>query len=264
MRSLSLCLSAIVFTACGVPAGADPEDAVGAGNAIINGTQDGSRHPSTAALVGYRPASGTVVARCTGVLIAPTVVLTAAHCGAMTTDGNVAVTFEPKFVLGTSVTYVGKFIAHPAFREAESDPYDLAVVVFDAAIPNVRPAQLPEENSLSNLPLGLKLTAVGYGIQELLPGGERVQDQARWFSVSSLNATNAAWLRLSQNSATGNGGTCFGDSGGPNFLGAAATETNIVASTTITGDSNCRATSVTYRLDTATAREFLGQFVALP
>ena len=62
------------------------------------------------------------------------------------------------------------------------------------------------------------------------------------------------------NPATGDGGTCYGDSGGPNFLG----DTNLLAATTITGDFMCRATNVTYRLDTASARSFLGQFVTLP
>jgi len=62
------------------------------------------------------------------------------------------------------------------------------------------------------------------------------------------------------NPATGDGGTCFGDSGGPNFLGS----TNTIAATTITGDAVCRATNVDYRLDTASARSFLQQFVTLP
>ena len=52
------------------------------------------------------------------------------------------------------------------------------------------------------------------------------------------------------NPSKGDGGTCYGDSGGPNFLGA----TNIVAATTITGDSVCRSTNVDYRLDTPDAR----------
>jgi hypothetical protein len=62
----------------------------------------------------------------------------------------------------------------------------------------------------------------------------------------------------------GEGGTCYGDSGGPNFLGAGQTETNIVAGTTVAGDTPCKATNVDYRLDTPSARAFLGQFVTLP
>lgn len=48
------------------------------------------------------------------------------------------------------------------------------------------------------------------------------------------------------------GGTCYGDSGGPNLLGG----TDVVAAITITGDAVCRATNVTYRLDTVSARTF--------
>jgi hypothetical protein len=83
-------------------------------------------------------------------------------------------------------------------------------------------------------------------------------------AISEFNALNSAWLRLSQNNATGNGGTCYGDSGGPNFLGAGSTETNIIATITVTGDTACVATNVDYRLDTAMAGAFLGLYVTLP
>jgi hypothetical protein len=86
----------------------------------------------------------------------------------------------------------------------------------------------------------------------------------RYVATGGLNAVTNAWLRISMNPARGNGGTCFGDSGGPNFLGAGSSETNIVAATTITGDSMCPATNVDYRLDTASARSFLGRYVTLP
>jgi hypothetical protein len=38
----------------------------------------------------------------------------------------------------------------------------------------------------------------------------------------------------------------------------------MVVSVTVTGDAWCRATDKTYRLDTASARDFLGDFVVLP
>ena len=60
------------------------------------------------------------------------------------------------------------------------------------------------------------------------------------------------------NLATGNGGTCYGDSGGPHFLDG------VVVALTITGDAPCKALDKTYRLDTPWAQEFLAQFVALP
>ena len=57
-------------------------------------------------------------------------------------------------------------------------------------------------------------------------------------------------------------GTWCLDMGGA--LGAGASETDIVAATTITGDALCKATNVVYRTDTPSARNFLGGFVALP
>jgi secreted trypsin-like serine protease len=79
-------------------------------------------------------------------------------------------------------------------------------------------------------------------------------------ATGTLNAVNKTWLRISMNASTGNGGTCYGDSGGPNFLGT----TNVIAGITITGDAVCRSTNVVYRLDTPSARAFLGQYVTLP
>ena len=71
-----------------------------------------------------------------------------------------------------------------------------------------------------------------------------------------------SWLTLSMQPSTGDGGTCYGDSGGPHFLGGA--QSDVIASITVTGDAMCRATDRTYRLDTTSARDFLGHYVALP
>jgi hypothetical protein len=60
------------------------------------------------------------------------------------------------------------------------------------------------------------------------------------------------------------GGTCYGDSGGPNFFGSGSGETKMLAGTTITGDTPCVQSNVIYRLDTPSARAFLMNFVALP
>lgn len=78
----------------------------------------------------------------------------------------------------------------------------------------------------------------------------------REYAVSSLDAINPAWLRLSQNPATGESGTCYGDSGGPNFLGVGITKTSIIAGTTITGDALCKSTNVIYRLDLSRPAHF--------
>jgi secreted trypsin-like serine protease len=66
------------------------------------------------------------------------------------------------------------------------------------------------------------------------------------------------------NVSTGNGGTCYGDSGGPHFIHLDGVETNIVVSVTVTGDAPCKASDKTYRVDTESARSFLSNFVDLP
>ena len=104
---------------------------------------------------------------------------------------------------------------------------------------------------------------MGYGAYEVTngPGGHQyLYDDVRMVATGTLNSTNPSWLRISMNPSTGNGGTCYGDSGGPNFLGT----TQILAAITITGDAVCRSTNVVYRLDTESARTFLAQYVKLP
>jgi hypothetical protein len=170
--------------------------------------------------------------------------------------------------------------SHPEFGFSGpggfSDPHDIAVIVLDVPAaniyPGIEPASLPsagrfDQMAKKNGLKGQEFTAVGYGVLEPSIGGGPPTfpfTGERRVAVSSFNALNDAWLRLSQNNATGDSGTCFGDSGGPNFLGAGAGETDVVAGVTVTGDSMCLATNVIYRTDTPSARAFLGQFVSLP
>jgi hypothetical protein len=231
-------------------------------HAITYGSPDGNRHPNVGALVG-KFSSGTYP-YCSGTLISPTVFLTAAHCNLGTSA--VYVTFDSVFSAHSKL-YSGTFYGDPLYNQAQSDPHDIAVVVFDKPIKGIAPAALPGAHQFDTLVQGQRFTAVGYGGQEAVnqPGGPVIGYlDVREYAVSTLSAINPAWLRLSQNPATGDGGTCYGDSGGPNFLGAGSSETNIVAGTTITGDALCKSTNVTYRLDSDSARTFLGNFVTLP
>jgi hypothetical protein len=229
--------------------------------AITNGGTDGNQHPNVGGLLAPTPYPDGTSIYCSGTLISPTIFLTAAHC-AEGGAGEVRVTFSTAYKDGDR-TYTGTFHGDPLFNKAQSDPHDIAVVVFRDPVKGIIPATLPASGSLSGLPGTQTFTSVGYGAFEVTngPGGhEFLYNDVRMVATGTLNATNPAWLRISMNPATGNGGTCNGDSGGPNFLGASAT----VAGITITGDFVCRATNVDYRLDTASARSFLSQYVALP
>ncbi|WP_462114213.1 trypsin-like serine protease [Lysobacter xanthus] len=230
--------------------------------AITYGTLDGQRHPQTGALVGHFD-SGTYP-YCSGTLISPTVFLTAAHCDLG--NARVFVSCDPA-ITGSSTLLAGTYYADPRYDQVQSDPHDIAVVVLDRPVKGITPAKLPKAGSLGAFAVGAKFTASGYGSGEVVnqPGGPvNPYYDVREYAVSSLSAINPAWLRLSQNAATGNGGTCYGDSGGPNFIGAGTAETTTLAGTTITGDSLCKSTNVIYRLDTPDARAFLSRFVVLP
>jgi hypothetical protein len=233
--------------------------------AITNGGPDGNGHPEVGALLAPHAFSDGTWEECSGTLISPTVFLTAAHCDLGLS--RVAVTFDSVYVAATGTTYWGTWHADPAYDRAQSDPHDMAVVVFDKPVKGIAPAALPRLGQLDSLKVGYGITSVGYGAQSVTMGkGGATFHYAdiRYVATGSVNAMNPSWIRASMNPSTGDGGTCYGDSGGPNFLGAGATETNIVAGTTITGDFVCRATNVDYRLDTLSARAFLGQFVSLP
>jgi V8-like Glu-specific endopeptidase len=233
--------------------------------AITYGVPDGNGHPEVGALLAQHAFSDGTWEECSGTLIAPRVFLTAAHCDEGVS--RVAVTFDSTYDSATGTTYWGTWHADPNYNQAQSDPQDLAVVVLDKAVKGIAPARLPEAGSLASLAGDQQFTSVGYGAQAVTngPGGKTFHyADVRYVATGTLNSLTPSWLRISQNPSTGNGGTCYGDSGGPNFLGAGAGETNIVAGTTITGDTPCRSTNVDYRLDTDSARAFLGQYVTLP
>jgi secreted trypsin-like serine protease len=68
--------------------------------------------------------------------------------------------------------------------------------------------------------------------------------------------TGASSLLLSNNAATG--GTCFGDSGGPNYLGTS----NVVAGVTSFGlNGTCGGTGGVFRLDRRDVLDFVAPFL---
>jgi hypothetical protein len=180
---------------------------------------------------------------------------------------DVWVTFDSTFDQDSPI-HTGTYYSHPDAWHDSADPKDLAVIVLNEPITELAPARLPTANLLGEMKDDGALKdhtfiAVGYGtVRDDKTGGPHALywDPNRRFVDQSFLALTKAWLKLSMNPSTGDGGTCYGDSGGPHFLG----DTDIIASITVTGDAPCRATDVTYRLDTAVAREFLEQFVELP
>jgi hypothetical protein len=243
--------------------------------AITGGQPDEGRHPYVGGTVLFFPPRNETIVNCTGSLISPTVFVTAAHCGRHGTRRSVS--FDEVFDAETSPRYEGWFYAHPDYDPAHEYKNDVAVIVLDDPLPGVDDSTpLPELPPLGlldrmkadgSLNQSTRFTSVGYGFLGFTtgPGGHTpIRGQVRHYAVGSFNALARDQLHLSQNAALDDGGTCNGDSGGPNFLGAGPEETRIIAGLTSTGETYCKATNVTYRLDTETARQFLGRYVTLP
>jgi secreted trypsin-like serine protease len=233
----------------------------GAAVAITNGQPDENGHPYVGALLAQQAFSDGTWEECSGTLIAPKVFLTAEHCDEGVS--RVKVTFDSHYDASTGTTYSGTWHGDPAYSNSTGDPHDIAVVVLDKAPKGIAPAQLPGLGQLESLAPGTPIVSVGYGAQSVTggPGGKTLNyEDTRYVATGSLTTLTPVYLKASMNPAHGDGGTCYGDSGGPNFVG----DTNLIAATTITGDMWCRSTNVDYRLDTQVARDFLAQYVTLP
>ena len=220
--------------------------------------------------------TGEILPICSGTMITANVFLTASHCTLffeqdLAPQGYTAyVSLDSSIPFGsltsnnTNLLAVSNVVSNPNYSQRQSDPGDIAVLILEQNV-SVTPATLPTCGLLDQLSKqnGLKnavFTNAGYGIQNRVVGGgtpffQDLNPVPRMFSFSRFNSLNGGYLRLSQNPSTGNGGTCFGDSGGPNFLTVNGQQ--LIVSITITGDSVCRSTNVAYRLDTASAQGFL-------
>ncbi|HEV8427692.1 MAG TPA: trypsin-like serine protease [Pyrinomonadaceae bacterium] len=232
---------------------------------------------NTGAFIVKSTSTGQIFPICSGTMITPNVFLTASHCTIfysreLAPDGFVAyVSLDQSIPFGdltsntTTLLPVAHVVTNPNYNQSQSDPGDIGVLILNQNVNGVTPAVLPSCGLLDQLAAknGLKtavFTNAGYGLQNRVVGGgvpffQDLNPVPRMFSYSSFNSLNPGYLRISQNPSTGNGGTCFGDSGGPNFLTVNGQQ--LIVSITITGDSVCRATNVDYRLDTLSAQGFL-------
>jgi hypothetical protein len=242
---------------------------------IVNGTPTGNAYPSVGAMLfDYRQngLSGDDEV-CTGALISPTVFLTAAHCVAdfsFTPPGSQLYVSFASDLYARGVTYIAAtgYTFDPAYGHDQANLHDLAVIFLPVgSTKGLTPYRLPTRNELDALSAKGALASaifvnVGYGTSASRTGVPTFgYDGKRNMSESEFMALQPYWLGLLMNtSATGLGGDCYGDSGGPKFL---TSNPGVVYATVTTGDYNCRATSWDYRTDTDDARAFLGQFVKL-
>ena len=261
--------------------------AFGPASAITDGELDGEEHPHVVLLLmetelGY-------MYRCSATLLSETVVLTAGHCtsnyGYIEEEGDYSAMriFTESDVDHGDNNYpycnegdqncinAVSWAVHPDYEG--DDPFymhDVGVVILEEPYELETYGALPEQDQFDELmpSRGIKqeFTAVGYGLQASFPDGadwKTEADRVRMVAYPHLLQLNAPGMTgdfsmlLSNN--VNSGGTCYGDSGGPNFLG----DTNIVAGVTSFGmNVSCAGTGGVFRMDRQDVLEFVQPYLA--
>jgi secreted trypsin-like serine protease len=206
----------------------DPERTGAEAEAVTGGEPD-ARDPSVVALV-----SGGA-AFCSGTLVAPRVVLTAAHCvGFSLADLRIAFGSDPQ--AAESLAVVASHV-HPDFDPvAHSD--DIALLLLEAAAPP-EASPLPLMTERLDGFVGAPLRFVGFGMTDASDAGARTKHDG----TSVISAVQARSFSFS----AGPSHPCGGDSGGPAFVTVAGRE--IVAGLTAAGDPGCAGGAIDTRVD---------------
>jgi hypothetical protein len=242
--------------------------------AITDGELDGDGHPFVGLMVA-QDADGNPLWRCSGTLLSPTLFLTAGHC-TEAPAAHVEIWFDADVESGIPANGYpftgdvgGTPYTHPDYNPNAFFVRDVGVVVLDGDgfdSPNGEYGELPTLDQLDALKTrrGLQnttFTAVGYGLQQINPvfvEAERVRMVAtpHLIQINVPGFTGDFSLLLSNNHSTG--GTCFGDSGGPNFLG----DSNVVAGVTSFGiNGNCAGTGGVFRMDRSWSLDFVNMYL---
>jgi hypothetical protein len=239
--------------------------------AVTDGELDGNGHPYVGLMVA-QTAAGAPLWRCSGTLLSPTVFLTAGHC-TEAPAAHVEIWFDADVESGIPANGYpftgdvgGTPYTHPDYNPNAFFFRDLGVVVLDEPMVMDEYGELPTLDQLDALKTkrgvqNVSFTAVGYGLQLINPvfvesARVRMVATPHLIQINVPGFTGDFSLLLSNNHSTG--GTCFGDSGGPNFLG----DSNVVAGVTSFGiNGNCAGTGGVFRMDRSWSLDWVSSFL---
>ncbi|HUH01894.1 MAG TPA: trypsin-like serine protease [Kofleriaceae bacterium] len=201
--------------------------------AVVDGSETAG-DPAVVALVHRRTGCEELpTVLCTGTLIAPRVVLTAAHCTEDLRRGaQLEVYAGADTAAAGALRLVTDWADHPNW---DGQDHDLAVVRLDSAFDGIAPAALAR-TPLDASVIGRTVRIVGFGLSDAAqdrPDGKKRHGtmQVTELATTTFTATPAPAV------------SCQGDSGGPVFDGES------LIGVTASGDSGCAATAIATRVD---------------
>jgi hypothetical protein len=245
--------------------------------AVLEGTDDTANQFESVGMLQAQVDADDWVAFCSGTLVAPDVVLTAAHCtdfftapvgGAGFGPDDLRVSFDVAPDEDSTYYVADHIVVHPDWLTAgpclgnskhlclASPAEDIALVFLRDTVSGVTPSPIAGPGYLDALDVTSEtFTVVGYGTDDFVIGSAFSPNQITIFDgvrsyreVTAINTHDAFPDRFLKITA----GVCFGDSGGPLFH-----DGTVVALNTWTFSARCTGPNLEYRTDAPIAQEFL-------
>jgi hypothetical protein len=223
MRIPFYCCLFVVAVGCGV-ANEGPDAVQQSRSEIVGGVTD-TQDPAVVAL----RVQGQEY--CTGTLVGPKTVLTAAHCiNVYGTQPKYYVAFGTYAAQSTQQVEVIAQYADPLYNKQSGTSHDFGVLRLATAVTNVAPIVMNAQ-PLGPSFVGMAIRHAGFGITSGGGGGGGTKRQVS-YNVRQVTAA------LIESGAAGKQ-TCSGDSGGPAFMVMPGNTTETLVGVVSFGDQSC-------------------------